>query len=169
MKETNYLKDDLKNIEMLMKIPALRDFHTRDLRALLKICKIRRYDDGESIIDEGEKDPWLYFLLQGKIRIEKENIPICTIGAVGEIFGEMRIIDRMNRSASVYAVGDTVCLAVDTSARHRFHVEKDLMRIMSILQQIISRSLSIRLRFLNEQLIKAKAELINLKNFKLSA
>lgn len=169
MIESNYLKDDIKNIDMLAKIPVLRYFHTEDLKTLLRITRIRRYSDGECVIEEGEKDFWLYFLLSGRIRIEKENVPICTIGAAGEIFGEMRIVDRMSRSASVYAVGKTVCLAVDTSARHRVTSEKGMRRVTTILDDIISKSLSIRLRFLNQELIKTKKELYVQKSMELSA
>ena len=71
------------------------------------------------IIKEGDLDPWLYFLLSGKLRISKEGMEIVTIDKKGEIFGEMRIIDSMKRSASVFAVGKTICLAVDTSAKNR--------------------------------------------------
>ena len=55
----------------------------------------------------------------------KEGVTISNIDKQGEIFGEMRIVDERSRSASVYAVGKTVCLAVDTSAHDRIADEGD--------------------------------------------
>ena len=117
MLESRYLKDNIENIQKLLAIPALKGFETKSLGKLLRLSKIREYEDGERIIKEGDFDPWLYFLLSGKIRITKEGLEIGTIEKKGEIFGEMRVIDSLSRSASVYAVGKIMCLAVDTSAK----------------------------------------------------
>ena len=113
MLESRYLKDNIENIQKLLTIPALRTFEAKSLGLLLNLSKIREYDNGECIIKEGDFDPWLYFILSGKIRITKEGVEINTIDKKGEIFCEMRIIDSLSRSASVYAVGKTICLAVD--------------------------------------------------------
>lgn len=111
MLESKYLKDNIQNIQKLLTIPALRHFETSNLGKLLRLSKIREYKDGELLIEEGDLDPWLYFLLSGKIRIVKEGKNIATISQKGEIFGEMRIVDSLSRSASVYAAGTTICLA----------------------------------------------------------
>jgi signal-transduction protein with cAMP-binding, CBS, and nucleotidyltransferase domain len=119
MLESRYLKDNIENIQKLLAIPALKNFETKSLGKLLRLSKIREYEDGERIIKEGDFDTWLYFILAGKIRITKEGMEIGTIEKKGEIFGEMRVIDSLSRSASVYAVGKIMCLAVDTSAKRR--------------------------------------------------
>ena len=76
MIETKYLKDNIQNIQKLLSIPALKNFETRNLGKLLKLSKIREYEDGEIIITEGDVDPWLYFLLSGKIKVVKEGVQI---------------------------------------------------------------------------------------------
>ena len=119
MIESRYLKDNIENIQKLMTIPALQKFETRSLSNLLKLSKIRQYEKGEVIIHEGDSDPWLYFLLNGKVLVEKNGLEIGTIDKIGEIFGEMRIVDNLSRSATVKATGKTVCLAVDTTAKKR--------------------------------------------------
>jgi CRP-like cAMP-binding protein len=142
-----------------MTIPALKNFETRSLGKLLRLSKVRQYEDGERIIQEGDLDPWLYFLLSGKIRISKENLDIGTIDRKGEIFGEMRIIDSLSRSASVYAVGPTICLAVDTSAKDRLSSEDSIderLDFLLLLYRIFAEYMSIRLRLTNDELIKAK-------------
>ena len=159
MIESKYLKENLENIQKLMTIPALKNFETRSLGKLLRLSKVRQYEDGERIIQEGDLDPWLYFLLSGKIRISKENLDIGTIDRKGEIFGEMRIIDSLSRSASVYAVGPTICLAVDTSAKDRLSSEDSIderLDFLLLLYRIFAEYMSIRLRLTNDELIKAK-------------
>ena len=159
MIETRYLKDNIENIQKLMGISALKNFETKSLGKLLRLSKIREYEDGELIIKEGDRDPWLYFLLSGKIKITKEGIEIGTIDKKGEIFGEMRIIDSMSRSASVFALGQTICLAVDTSAKKRMSLgssEDEKLDFLLLLYRIFAEFMSIRLRATNEELIMAK-------------
>jgi CRP-like cAMP-binding protein len=162
MIESKYLKDNLENIQKLLTIPALRNFETRSLAKLLKLSKIREYENGETIIQEGDSDPWLYFLLKGKIRILKEGLEIGAIDKEGEIFGEMRIIDSMQRSASVASVGNTVCLAVDTAARGRIPGDgsrEEVLDFVLLLYRIFAEYMSIRLRATNDELVSAKKKI----------
>jgi len=159
MLESRYLKDNIENIQKLLAIPALKGFETKSLGKLLRLSKIREYEDGERIIKEGDFDPWLYFLLSGKIRITKEGLEIGTIEKKGEIFGEMRVIDSLSRSASVYAVGKIMCLAVDTSAKRRLaagSTQDERLDFLLLLYRIFAEFMSIRLRATNEELIMAK-------------
>ena len=159
MLESRYLKDNIENIQKLLTIPALRNFEAKSLGRLLNLSKIREYENGECIIKEGDFDPWLYFILSGKIRITKEGMEINTIDKKGEIFGEMRIIDSLSRSASVYAVGKTICLAVDTSAKNRMSPgssRDEKLDFLLLLYRIFAEYMSIRLRATNEELIAAK-------------
>jgi CRP-like cAMP-binding protein len=106
-------------------------------------------------------DPWLYFLLSGKIRVTKEGEEIGTISKKGEIFGEMRIIDDQSRSATVLASGKTVCLAVDTSAGNRLSTsdQKDeRLDFLLLLYRIFAEYITYRLRLTNEELIRSKKE-----------
>jgi CRP-like cAMP-binding protein len=162
MLESKYLKDNIENIQKLLGISALRNFETKSLQKLLRLSRIREYEDGEVIIQEGALDPWLYFLLSGKIRISKENLEINTIDKKGEIFGEMRIVDFMKRSASVVAVGKTTCLAVDTSAKNRISAQDptdEKLDFLLLLYRIFAEYMSIRLRATNEELITAKKKI----------
>ena len=162
MFESKYLKNNIQNIQRLMTIPALKHFETSNIGKLLRLSKIREYEHGEVIIKEGELDPWLYFLLSGKIRIEKKGKDIATIDQKGEIFGEMRIVDSLSRSASVYAEGKTICLAVDTSAKERLVSDDgrdEKLDFLLLLYKIFAEYMSIRLRLTNDELVKAKKEI----------
>lgn len=167
MIESKYLKENIENIQRLMTISALKHFETRNLGKLLRLSKIRQYEDGELIIKEGDMDPWLYFLLSGEIKIVKEGEEISTIARKGEIFGEMRIIDDEIRSASVQAVGTTICLAVDTSAKKRLSPtdhKDERLDFLLLLYRIFAEYMTVRLRLTNEELIKVKKEIKKYKS-----
>jgi CRP-like cAMP-binding protein len=167
MIETKYLKDNIENIQKLMNIPALKHFEAQNLGKLLKLSKVREYDDGELIIREGDVDPWLYFLLSGKIKVVKDGVQINIIDKIGEIFGEMRIIDSMSRSASVYAIGKTICLAVDSSAKAKLSSDDkrdERVDFILLLYRIFAEYMSVRLRLTSEKLAKALNEIDDLKS-----
>jgi CRP-like cAMP-binding protein len=166
MQESRYLKDNLDNIQRLLTIPALRNFETNNLSRLLRLSKIREYEQDEKIIQEGDNDPWLYFLLDGHVRIEKGGIEIGIFTERGEIFGEMRVIDSRARSATAVALTEVVCLAVNTSATDRMegkdgHDER--LDFLLLLYRIFAEFLSIRLRLTSEELIKAQKIITSLQ------
>lgn len=163
MIESKYLKNDVRNIEKISGIPAFKPFDISEMGTLLRISKIRQYNDDECIIAEGESDAWLYVLISGKVRIEKKGVAIGFIEEVGELFGEMRIIDRQLRSASVYSVGKTICLSLDTSASHRAYTKRDIPHIIGLLYKFIGTSLCKRLRRMNEELAETRKENVSLK------
>ncbi len=167
MIETKYLKNDVKNIQRLLAIPTFQKLEADNLGKLLRLSKIRQYQNGEWIIKEGDLDPWLYFLLSGRVRVEKDGVEISKISEPGHLFGEMRILDSSSRSASVFAETRTLCLAVNTAGKRKFESAKDEERdleFLLLLYRIFAEFVSTRLRLTNEELVKAKREILTLKN-----
>jgi len=159
MLESKFLKENLQNIQKLMTIPPLKRFETESLGKLVRLSKVREYEPGEIIIREGEEDQWIYFLLSGKVRVIKQGVPVTTIGQMGALFGEMRILDRMTRSATIKAESKTVCLSVDTSATDRLASEDERANLLLMLYRVFSEFISIRLRATTNELIQAKLQI----------
>ena len=157
MIESDYLKDSINFFEKLRKMPTLDAFSEKDLKGLLELSKIRKYEPGELILEEGLYDCWIYFLVSGKIRVVKHNKDLSVLRRTGDVFGEMGIIDGSPRSASVYAVDETVCLATDASYIDRLS-GNDKIAFSYILYRIFSEILANRLRLTSEELIKTKEE-----------
>ena len=159
MLETKFLKDNIQNIQKLMSLPPLKDFETSSLRQLLRLSKIREFKHNEQIIEEGAKDPWLYFLLAGKVRVEKEGIRIAYLQKMGDIIGEMRMLDGKERSASVFAEGSAVCMAVKTDAKDRLASEEEKANFLLTLYRVFTEFVTLRLRLLNDELVRVKSKL----------
>ncbi len=163
MIESEYLSDDNRLVEKMGKIPTLSDFQTEQLRVMLKLSKIRKYEPGELIIEEGKYDSWVYFLVSGKVRVVKHGMEINILDQTGEIFGEMAILDSTARSASIYAIDETVCLATDSSYLDRLS-ESDRIAFTCVLYHVFAELLSNRLRAMDEELVKTKEENLRLKS-----
>ena len=159
MIESKFLKDNIQNIQKLMSLTPLRKFETDRLRQLIRLSKIREYEPGETIIEEGAEDPYLFFLLKGKVRVRKKDVPIIMLEKEGDIFGEMRVLDGLTRSATASAEGKTVCLVVDTSATERLGSKDERASFLLILYQVISEFISYRLRTTTDELVLAKKKL----------
>ena len=155
MIESDYLKDNMRFIQRLRRMPTLDAFKEEDLKGLLQLSKIRKYDPGELILEEGALDSWIYFLVSGKVRISKHSEDIGVLNRTGDVFGEMGIIDGSPRSASVYAEEETVCLATDASYIDRLS-GREKVAFCYILYRIFSEILANRLRLTSEELIKVR-------------
>jgi CRP/FNR family cyclic AMP-dependent transcriptional regulator len=162
MLESDYLKESEELVQKLRQIPALASFDEKDLKGILNLSKIRKYEPGELIIEEGGYDCWMYFVVSGKVRIVKREKELSVLDRTGDIFGEMGVIDGSARSASVYAVDETVCLTTDASYIDRLS-GNDKIVFCSILYQVFAEILANRLRLTNEELVRAREEIAGLK------
>jgi len=121
-----------------------------------------RYESGEVIFKEGEYGDWIYFLITGRIGIKKQGELISELKRTGDLFGEMGIIDNSPRSASIEAIDETVCLAIDASYAQKLSgYEKTAFN--AILYRIFAEVLAERLRLMDEEMVKIKAENTNLR------
>lgn len=163
MIESEYLKDDDDLVEKLKHIPTLEAFSDEELKGLLHLSKIVKYDPGESIIEEGYYDDRIYFLVSGKASVVKHGETLSTLQRAGDVFGEMGIIDGSPRSASVNAVDETVCLVTDASYIDRL-TGNDRLAFCYVLYRIFSEILANRLRSTSNELVELKEELKRLKD-----
>ena len=165
MIESDYLRDNISYVERLGKMPSLADFSEKDLKGILELSKIRKYEPGEVILKEGVFDSWIYFLISGRIKVVKHDESLSILRRTGDVFGEMGIIDGSPRSASVVAIDNTVCLATDASYIDRLS-GNDKIAFSCILYRVFSEMLANRLRLTSEELIKAKEEIEKIKGIK---
>ena len=163
MIESEYLIDDNGLTEKLRKMSTLKDFQVEHLKGMLRSSKIKKYDPSELIIEEGANDSWVYFLVSGKVRVVKHGVEINILDQTGEVFGEMGMLDSTVRSASIYAMSETVCLATDSSYLDRLS-DNDRIAFTCILYHVFAELLSNRLRAMNEELVKVKEENLSLKS-----
>lgn len=74
------------------------------------------YQDGETIVQQGERGKTMYVIQQGQaeVLLEKGNtlVPVAVLGE-GDFFGEMALFDEEVRSATVRAKGPVRALTLE--------------------------------------------------------
>ncbi len=103
------LHSDKKAIELLKEIEMLQDFSDSELEELGSILQVFNCDAGKELFREGDPGGKMYILAEGTVEIQKRRshgtgrVVISRFDR-GGIIGEMSLIDRMPRSATVIAV-----------------------------------------------------------------
>lgn len=157
------IEDNQELITRLKDTPALKFFQKKDLRRMLQYSKIRRYEPGVKIIDQGSYDNWVFFLLSGSVRVLRDGETVDEISRTGDIFGEMCIIDGQARSACVHAIEHVVCLATDISFIDNLMPE-DKTTFSALFYQLLAEIMANRLRETTMELVKAREEIMALKH-----
>ncbi len=162
MHESSYLEGRQDLLASMKRMPAFSGLPDGHLKKILSLSKIRKYDKGESIIQEGTFDSWMYCIISGTVRVEKGGRKIGEIHGAGAVFGEMGLIDGSERSASVRAHAETMCLAVDASFLDRME-ETERASCYSVLYRMFVEILAERLRTTSAELAEAKEKMAVLR------
>lgn len=98
-------------LDILHKMPLFRFVTYQELVRVLNITDVRAYRPGETVVDEGDDGDELFVVLTGKVKVHSGETSLVELGP-GQHFGEMALIDKAPRSASVTAVVDSRLLAI---------------------------------------------------------
>ena len=115
----------------------------------------RVYADGEVVCRQGEPGQSMYVIQAGQLVVLREDHGTTVLLAeltVGDIFGEMAILERQPRSATVRAKGTARVLTLDKRAFLR-GVHEDPSLAFRILQMM-----SRRIRSLSDELLRLKQD-----------
>jgi len=162
MQESDYLKGRTDLIQRFKQLPLLKSLEDVYLKRIMELSKIRKYSAGETITPEGAYDCWFYILIAGAVRIVKGSDEIARLTNIGDTFGELAVIDGEARSASVQAVDNTVCLAVDASSLGREGMATQHV-FYSVICRLFAEIIASRLRAANEELVRLRHENAALK------
>jgi hypothetical protein len=110
---------------------------TRQLSELARIVTEVDVRGGEVIVAEGEFDDRMYFIVGGKVRIDRDGQPVAELGE-RDFFGEMAVFDGETRSATAIAEGDVRLLRL--ARNDLFEVMEDQPAIgIGICQTLVRR------------------------------
>lgn len=166
MQESPYLEGHDGLIDKFQRLPFLGSLDPKYLKKILKLCKIRKYEYGEVITPEGAHDSWVYIILSGAVRVVKQEQEIAKLQRIGDAFGELAVIDGQTRSASVQAIEETVCLAIDASFLDHAGNSHDRTVFFSIFYRLFAEIVAQRLRLANEEMVGLHEEIERLKQHK---
>jgi CRP-like cAMP-binding protein len=97
----------------LRALPSLREYANSELKMLASVAPAREYPPGLPLCREGAAGASCFLLAVGTVRIEKQQPDgvktLATLRA-GAIVGQMALVDRSPRSATVVAAEPTIAL-----------------------------------------------------------
>jgi CRP-like cAMP-binding protein len=82
-----------------------------DMREIAACAHLLTFDDGAVIVPEGEEGLGFYLVLSGEASVVHDCREINRL-AVGDFFGEIALLEGTPRTASVVAIGRTVCVGI---------------------------------------------------------
>lgn len=112
IKENYASMSDANRIEFLRKVPIFREITNNSFLEQLAINLDEVvFPDDSMIFTQGEEGHLLYILVEGKIKIHIDDLPLAELEPVA-YFGEMALLGSQPRSASAIAVSDSKCLVL---------------------------------------------------------
>ena len=145
-----------QKIEILRDSPLFCSLVPDELQMLSELAQRRRFTSGEVFFSEGEVGDALYVLVEGTVSVcmndsQGKEHSIANLKAP-EYFGEMSLIDKETRSATVRATDDGMALVLTLE---NFQLFSRLFKNGFTLIVInIARVLSLRLREANRRLVE---------------
>lgn len=117
------LDDNIRSF-ILQEIPVFRCLSTEERLAIFQAFTTEEFKKGEVIIRQGDVGTTFYVLRSGEAQVTQDvqvkvpNIPepvttlLYTL-KIGDYFGEMALLDGVNREANVVATEDCTCFCLD--------------------------------------------------------
>ncbi|NLY94431.1 MAG: Stp1/IreP family PP2C-type Ser/Thr phosphatase [Myxococcales bacterium] len=144
-------------LEILHRIPLFRFISYQELVRVLNITHVRSYQPGEVIVREGEEGEEFFVVLKGRVRVHSGENTLVELSP-GQHFGEMALVDKSPRSASVTAVERSRVLTI--RRRDFFALIRKEHAIATKLLWSFCGVLAQRLRTTSEQLAALKAGIV---------
>jgi small-conductance mechanosensitive channel/CRP-like cAMP-binding protein len=130
--------DIARSVQLLTSLELFDDLPVEAQRQLAAVARRELYDDGETLVREGEPGDSLFVIEEGRVRISKSGEAIGT-GTIdlaqmqaGDFFGEMSLLTGEPRSATVTALGGCRVLVLTKEALLPVMTQDpDLARVLS--------------------------------------
>ncbi|XP_067932001.1 cAMP-dependent protein kinase type II regulatory subunit-like isoform X2 [Watersipora subatra] len=109
--------------DFIESLPILKSLEAYERTNVCDALTSKTYEDGTEIICEGDEALCMYFIEVGEVRVMRtgangENREVNRL-TKGEYFGELGLISKKPRAASVFAVGQVKCAVLDVEAFER--------------------------------------------------
>lgn len=114
---------------------ALGKLPKTELNSLLGVVTTRSYPGGSIICHEGEREHIFYIILEGEVAFTKKmgaDDQFLGLKRRGEFFGELGVLDRVPRAATVHAISDCCLIEI-----HEDTLDDILARYPSVARAIM--------------------------------
>jgi CPA1 family monovalent cation:H+ antiporter len=107
------LESDRRALHALRGVPLFAELPERELKLVARAAREEAFLPGEDLVTEGKPAGPMFVLVEGKATVFVHGKERASLGA-GDFFGEMALIDRQPRSATVRADSEVLALAISS-------------------------------------------------------
>ncbi len=104
----------MEKISILSSSPLFEMLSNQELELIAELSRPRRFSAGQNIFEEGELGDSLFVIGAGDVEVMRRDATgeqkVITVLSAPQFFGEMSLIDKEYRSATVRARGETELL-----------------------------------------------------------
>ena len=147
----------MEKVDVLKTSPLFEMLSQPELEVLAELSKLRRYAPGDIVFEEGDLGDSLYVIVTGQLdvvkRVEPSGERLLATLKDRDFFGEMSLVDKEYRSATVRARSEAQLLQL--SAENLVAFRRTYKDGFAFLLINIARVLSGRLRETNQLLAQA--------------
>jgi CRP-like cAMP-binding protein len=126
--------------QVLQAIPLFQTLEDRNLQEIADLLIDRKFPKNATIFEEGVGGDYMYVIKEGQVKVTKMSEDgrekILEILGPGDFFGEMALLDREPRSASIKTTRSCVLLALSRNdflglLRNNPDISMELIRVLS--------------------------------------
>lgn len=114
-------------LENLQKVHLFSGCSKREVQHIAKAGDVIKMTDGTTIVDQGQMGREAFVILSGDVIVRRGGRKITTLG-VGDVVGELSLLDHGPRTASAICDGDCTLFVLDQ--RHFRKVLEEQPQIM---------------------------------------
>ncbi|WP_350334825.1 cyclic nucleotide-gated ion channel [Coralliovum pocilloporae] len=107
---------------MVARVPLFGDLSASEISEIMQLLQARNVRSGDVIVKRGDPAHSMYFVAAGEVQIELANQTVAL--EEGAFFGEVAVLRRTARSATVRALRDSQLLVLDSEDLHHLMDEK---------------------------------------------
>lgn len=99
-------------VDELKRVPLFSSLNQRQLRRLARSCKDREFRPGTTVVRQGHMSGVGFFIIvDGEAAVSIDGADVATLGP-GDHFGELTLVSKQVRTATVTATTPLRCLVV---------------------------------------------------------
>ena len=134
---------------MVARVPLFSELNANEIADIMQLLRAQQIEPGEMIVRRGDPAHSMYFIASGEVEIEmpQERLRL----GVGHFFGEIAVLRRARRSATITALERTSLLVLDA---------RDLHALMERAPRLAERLHAAARERLGKELITSRGDLI---------
>jgi voltage-gated potassium channel len=114
--EQIHRRDFVVTWTMVARVPLFAGLDAGEIADILRLLRAQTVESGDIIVRRGDPAHSMYFIADGEVEIATKGRHV-RLG-VGQFFGEVSVLQRARRTATVTAIGRTRLLVLDAEDLH---------------------------------------------------